>query len=85
MAKLTKKQRIDLERALRQAELASSYILNENTIICRPDFNGKPYRENHFYNEERNLCISSVEKSYGNTLCQLQDAIITIKSFLENN
>jgi len=85
MAKLTKKQRKDLERALDQAEKAQAYIMHKDVIVCRSDFKGKPYRTNHFYNEEQNLCISPVEKAYGSTLCQLGDSIQTIKNFLENN
>ena len=85
MAKLTKKQRKDLERALDQAEKAQAFIMQEDTLICRKDFKGKPYTTSHFYNEDLNLCITPSEKRYGSHLCQLSDSIQTIKSFLENN
>ena len=85
MAKLTKKQRSDLERALSQAEKASQYIMKDSVVICYKDFKGKPYRNNHFYNEDENICISTVEKMYGSELCQLQDSINTIKKFLSEN
>ena len=85
MAKLTKKQRKDLERALEQAEKAQAYIMKDSTLICTPDFKGKPYSTSHFYNEDQNLCISLVEKAYGSTLCQLGDSIQTIKNFLNDN
>lgn len=85
MAKLTKKQRKDLERALDQAEKAQAYIMKDTTLICSPDFKGKPYRTSQFYNEDQNLCITPIEKAYGNTLCQLGDSIQTIKNFLADN
>lgn len=85
MAKLTKKQRKDLDRALDQAEKAQAFIMQKSTLICRADFKGKPYSSSQFYNEDKNLCIVPTEKSYGSHLCQLSDSIQTIKSFLESN
>lgn len=85
MAKLTKKQVKDLERALNSAKLAHDYIMKESTFIGMNDFKGKPYRSGQFYNESENLCISRVEKHYGSTLCQLPDAIATIEAFIINN
>ncbi|AGH31919.1 hypothetical protein VPIG_00061 [Vibrio phage PWH3a-P1] len=85
MAKLTKTQRKDLERALLQAEKASAYIMRDSTLVCAPDFKGKPYRSDQFYNEDQNLCIVNLEKRYGSELCQLQESIATLKRFLDNN
>ena len=85
MAKLTKKQRLDLERALKQAEMSRDFIFKDNIVLCVKVFKGKPYRPNHYYNEEIGLCLAPVEKDYGSTLCQLKDSIATIKKFLSEN
>lgn len=85
MAKLTKAQRKDLERALQQAEKASNYVMSDRIMVCSPDHKGKPYRSNQFYNEDQNLCIVNIEKRYGSELCQLQESIDTLKRFLANN
>ena len=85
MAKLTKKQRADLERTLTSAKKVQGFILNDKVVVCTKDFKGKPYRSSHFYNEDENLCISPIMKEYGSLLAQLPDVITGLEKFLADN
>jgi hypothetical protein len=80
MAKLTRKQRATIEKALRNAERASAYIHGKDIAVCRREHLATTAL--HYSRQSDAACLYEVERSYGSDLVGLQVAIETLSALL---
>ena len=79
MAKLTVKQRDTLTQALYDATRARDYIMSENIAVCRRGDSAPALT----YSRSDGATLAEVTKDYGSHLCGINEAIRTLRAFLD--
>ena len=79
MAKLTRAQRSELERVLHDATRARDYIMSDSIAVCRRGLSAPALN----YVRADGDTIAEVTKDYGSHLCGINEAIRTLRAFLD--